>query len=749
MSCAVPALLEGRLLAQTAAAAAQGAPAVAPANKAPAQVNKDNIHFPMRKLQPDEVAFFNSDHSPVGAHVSLVYGMEGSGGLNMLDVRRTRDRPLMVQDGILIAVKDGASKAQVMPFCPEIADSSAAEFCDRANVRRVLRASVDSWDMGHGVSWRHYTPYWKLDNIDTAAAADIQRFLLPATWMSFRIDNRQGAATKSFLFSLLDKSPSSRHSWGSYQGFVLSKQVPMSPHEGEIDVLNTTHAVAAPTKAGKLLSADETQRKYGVAGAGTAIEVEVPKGEIREFTLVLAHYNDQPLVNLGNAKLYLTKYHSSIDSVVASAVRSYPAAKQRSEAYQAEVKAWGMNEYRQFLYGHALASYMFNTRLFLEDNGQYLWSIIEGEYDYINTFDLVIDQAFFELEMHPWTVRNELDLYATHFHYVDKIKNPELANAQVYDGGLGFNHDMGGGFDYKTPEQAALPYPLMTQEELQNWILSAGLYWKKTNDTAWLKGKQTELEQCLASMLIRDDIDPARRDGITTYTTTATAPPKAAKGGEITTYDSLDLSLRVPQNSVYIASKSFASYVALEAMFTTLGDAARAETSRKQAGLVATTVSGYFDRATNSFPARFHGEWDARVIPAVEGLVYPYCMGLRSAVSATGPYGEFIKLMRIHMDSILRPGICMDPKTGAWKMSSSTTNTWESKIYLAQFITEKVLGLSDGRTHGEVDGVHYAIQVLGNPVTAWTDQIQSDIGFTRGGSRHYPRGVTAFLWSLA
>jgi hypothetical protein len=346
-------------------------------------------------------------------------------------------------------------------------------------------------------------------------------------------------------------------------------------------------------------------------------------------------------------------------------------------------------------------------------------------------------------------VRNELDLYATRFHYLDKIKNPELTDAPVYDGGVGFNHDMGGGFDYKTPEQAALPYPLMTQEELQNWILSAGLYWKKTGDTAWLKGKRTELEQCLASMLIRDDIEPAKRDGITTYTTTATAPPKAAKGGEITTYDSLDLSLRVPQNSGYIATKSFGSYIALEAMFSLLGDTGRAETSRKQAGLVATTVSSHFDHTTNSFPARFNGEWDARVIPAVEGLVYPYCMGMKNAVSPDGPYGEFIKLMRTHMDSILRPGICMDPVTGAWKMSSSTTNTWESKIYLAQFITEKVLGLSDSRTHGEVDGVHYAIQVLGNPVTAWTDQIQSNIGFTRGGSRHYPRGVTAYLWSLS
>jgi hypothetical protein len=713
-----------------------------------AAIDKDRIHSPLRALRPDEVAFFNSDHSPVGAHASLVYGMQSSGGLCMLDVRRAHGRPLMVQDGIVVAIKDGkAGKVQVMPFCPEIADPGLAEFSASSKVRRVLRACVDEWEMGYGVSWRHYTPYWKLEDIDHSSAADTARFLLPATWMTFTVDNREGREEKIFLFSLLDKSPAKQQIWGDHHGFVLAKQVTMSPQEGGINVLNSMHGVALPVKTGKLLTQDEARQKFGIAGATTAIEVAVPPGQRREFTVILGHFNDQPLLNLGNAKLYLTKYYSSIDAVMHTAIAAYPEAKKRSEAYAAEVQGWGTNEYRQFLFGHALASYMFNTRLFLGEDGKYLWSVIEGEYDYINTFDLVVDQVFIELAMHPWTVRNELDLYASNFHYVDKIKVPDT-DSKIYDGGLAFNHDMGGAFSYKTPEQAALPYPLMSQEELQNWIISAGLYWKKTNDSAWLKGKRGVIEQCLASMLVRDDVDPARRDGITSYASTATAPPKAAKGGEITTYDSLDLSLRVPVNSAYITTKNFASYLALEAMFKELGDASRAAASQAGAALVARSMSAHFDAATKSFPARFNGEFDARVIPAVEGLAYPYCMGLKEAVSPAGPYGEFIRLMKTHMDSILKPGICLDQVSGAWRMSSSTTNTWESKIYLAQFVTEKVLGLSDERTHGGVDAIHYAIQVLGNPATAWSDQVLSDTGATKGGSRHYPRGVTAYLWSI-
>jgi hypothetical protein len=118
--------------------------------------------------------------------------MEASGGISMLDIRRKRGRSLMVQDGILVVVKDGnASKAQVMPFCPNISDLSKAEFIDQSQVRRVLRASVDSWDIGNGVGWRHYTPYWRLEDIDRASTAELKRFVLPATWMTFSIDTVQ------------------------------------------------------------------------------------------------------------------------------------------------------------------------------------------------------------------------------------------------------------------------------------------------------------------------------------------------------------------------------------------------------------------------------------------------------------------------------------------------------------------------------------------------------------------------------
>jgi hypothetical protein len=243
----------------------------------------------------------------------------------------------------------------------------------------------------------------------------------------------------------------------------------------------------------------------------------------------------------------------------------------------------------------------------------------------------------------------------------------------------------------------------------------------------------------LQSMLLRDDTDPTKRDGITTYVNTN------GRNEEITTYDSLDSSLRVPTENGYITVKSWATYLTLERLFHELGDDAQASTARAQAALCAKSVVAHFDDQTQSFPAQFEGNSKSRIIPMIEALVYPYEMGLTDAVSDTGPYGDMIRLLRKHIDSILKPGICLDSTSGGWKLTSSGNNTWQSKVYLAQFVTERILHLTDARVVGPVDQIHASFQVLGAPQHCWSDQLDSRTGHAMG-SVHYPRGVTSALW---
>ena len=146
-------------------------------------------------------------------------------------------------------------------------------------------------------------------------------------------------------------------------------------------------------------------------------------------------------------------------------------------------------------------------------------------------------------------------------------------------------------------------------------------------------------------------------------------------------------------------------------------------------------------------PAVFDGKNQSRIIPAVEALAYAAQMGFSEAVSPSGPYGEFIRILRKHLESVLVPGVCLDINSGAWKLSSTSMNTWQSKVYLSQYVAESVFGMkSDSRVNGPVDKVHATFQLF-SPITAvacWSDQLNSDNGSAIG-SLHYPRGATSVL----
>jgi hypothetical protein len=243
-------------------------------------------------------------------------------------------------------------------------------------------------------------------------------------------------------------------------------------------------------------------------------------------------------------------------------------------------------------------------------------------------------------------------------------------------------------------------------------------------------------------MLLRDDPDPAKRDGITDFINLNPAGKE-----EITTYDSLDHSLRPADRNGYIAMKSWAAYLALEAIFQALNDGSDAATAKLQAGRVAASIVANWKPDEGYLPAVFDGKSTARILPVAEGLIFPYEMGLAQATARTGPYGELLRVLHDHVNNVLRPGVCLDATTGAWKLSSTSQNTWQSKVYLTQFIAERILGIKDERVVGKVDQVHASFEVCGAAEDAWSDQLDSTSSRVLG-SDHYPRGVTSALWWL-
>jgi hypothetical protein len=85
---------------------------------------------------------------------------------------------------------------------------------------------------------------------------------------------------------------------------------------------------------------------------------------------------------------------------------------------------------------------------------------------------------------------------------------------------------------------------------------------------------------------------------------------------------------------------------------------------------------------------------------------------------------------------------------GGLKLSSTSNNSWMSKIAIVQFVARSILRIqdSDPRIAGimnKADAAHVRWQTDGSGIWACSDQFVS--GEAKG-SRYYPRIITAALW---
>jgi hypothetical protein len=246
---------------------------------------------------------------------------------------------------------------------------------------------------------------------------------------------------------------------------------------------------------------------------------------------------------------------------------------------------------------------------------------------------------------------------------------------------------------------------------------------------------------CADSLHQRDNPNPKKRDGLLKHDS-----DRVGHGAEITTYDSLDVSLGQARNNLYLGVKTLGAWVLLEKTFAGLGDKKAAADAAATADLLARTLATKFEPDTGFFPAVFEKDNHSRILPAVEGFVYPLFLGYKDATDLNGRFAPLFRQLRQHISQALQPGICLDATSGGWKMSSTSTNTWFSKIALAQHVIRSLFPEAMNAAAHAADRVHANWQrTPGCGRDAMCDQIRSDTGISCG-SRYYPRGVTAWLW---
>ena len=414
-----------------------------------------------------------------------------------------------------------------------------------------------------------------------------------------------------------------------------------------------------------------------------------------------------------------------------------------------------MSAEQQFLIAHGTRSYYGSTQL-LDVAGEPFWIVNEGEYCMMNTLDLSIDQAFWELKHNPWVIQNLLDNFIRHYSYVDEIKlDPRNAKSHAA-GGISFCHDMGAHNNFSprgtsSYELAHLKgcFSFMTQEQLCNWILLAACYVAKTGDTHWLRQNRHVIDACAASMRARAN----PQTGLMAHDSA-----RCDEGWEITTYDSLDESLGQARANTYLAVKCWASWVGLE-MLAELG---------AEPGLDGAHVAGDFAEKLAQhligsvgedgiLPAVLEPEnpgYQSRILPTIEALIYPfYWMDFLSPKHRA----KLQKWMRHPLVSMLSRHVrelLNDPQRrnlfadGGIKLSSTSDNSWMSKIAIVQYVAREILKMheSDPRIaelFANADAAHVGWQVEGSAYWACSDQFVKGIAKA---SRYYPRLITAALW---
>lgn len=693
--------------------------------------------------------FFNAHHSPIGAFASFTLGYKGQKGGIGAELRGPADQNVFVG----IETKEGG-KYKLLPFYDDSIEDESVKFniesCggefkdniltvfDDDEIGRDFNVATDTWSAGD-LTFKIISPVISLPDPETASEAEVKTVVTPAVLAEVTVDNRNCTIPRRAFFAYEGNDP--------YSGMHRAVRNDESQNffavgTGQINMIASDDSAVDAGLGFNLITVLDPVKKENLAfglGYVGALIMNVPPGEMKTFRCAVAFYQQGNTTAGLRTSYYYTKFFQDVDEVAKFALDNFEVYLKKAEEADARIADSALNPERKFMLAHAIRSYYGSTQFLQLEDGSPFWVVNEGEYRMKNTFDLTVDQLFFEIKMNPWTVKNELDMFVKRYSYHDKVRFP--GDDTEYPGGISFTHDMGVRNIISRPHYSAYElfglegcFSHMTHEQLVNWILCAAVYVEQTNDEKWLDNNMEVFKACLESMLNRDNPDPEKRNGIMSLDSS-----RCMGGAEITTYDSLDTSLGQARNNIYMAVKCFAAYLALEKILKDKNSAKFAETAAEQVAKCAETLADHLT-ADGYIPAIIDEDNDSKIIPAIEGLVFPLFTGCKDALDENGRFKKLISTLKTHLNTILRPGTCLFDD-GGWKLSSTSDNSWLSKIYLCQFVAENILRFPRNE---KADKAH--VEWLLNPDNgyfAWSDQMVNGIA---KGSKYYPRGVTAILW---
>jgi len=678
---------------------------------------------------------YYSLHGIWGAYASFVLGRIGRGaGVVVGDVRPP-------EKGLFVGYRAGTGETCLLPFSSGrkcglgVASYLSGESFQNIDehykkarrfnpeeIERQIYFSGEEW-RAKSMRFRIYSFFGGVPDPAIVSLASARSAYRPSILLELSFDNSDGKEAMTGLFGMQGiRRPLSDSTNGALLGMASNDcfGFGIRPAADVEEVMDWSVIDATFNCSGPLCR---------LASEG-GLRFKIPAHSRAKYIIALGVYRDGIITSGRRAFAYYSNLFKDLEDVIENALDQAEESLCKAQRLDDMLESSGLSEDRCFLIAQAAHSYVANTELLRTEAGEPVFIVSEGEYQMMNTLDLVIDQAFWEARFSPWTLRNELESLEKHSSYEDSY-------------GLAFAHDQGvdncfaprGRSVYEMPGLTGC-FSFMSYEETLNWTISACIYSNLAEDWKWALQKRKVLSSCLESLIARDE----NSDGIMDRDS-----DRCEGGAEITTYDSLDISLGQARNNLYLAVKAWSAFVCLEALFKRIDgkETDESRTAAKAAGLAASAIAANMVEPDGFIPAIFESENRSHIIPAIEGLIYPKFCGAPEAVAIDGPYRELVCALKRHLENVLVPGLCIDSYSGGWKLSSTSKNTWLSKIFLNQYVAEHIFGICDDRVAR--DAIHASWLKTGSADFAATDQVDSASGKDLG-SRLYPRLVTSILW---
>lgn len=681
---------------------------------------------------------FHSHHGAFGAYGSFTLGhLRTGGGFNVHDGRAPHRGEIHVgfgrpSEGLSVLPFSTPSQADYSAFAAghsASAQNAPIRILGDSELERQLEWATDTWRIP-GFSFRLATPFQEIPDPRAAGWDALRPHLLPAVWAELELDNR-ASSEDAVVFLGIDAGDA-----GAI-GLENANWVGAT-HQGRCGIAATREHQAQPYAGFSLAGCFDPHlnaRPSHWLGSTYGIRWSVPAGQRLILRCALGWYHQGEATHGLSTRYAYARLWPSLESVLGQALETATAAWETAACRDRELV--DLPPARRFLLAHATRGYFGNSQLLVDDDDHPVYVVNEGEYCMMNTLDLSVDQGFFEARWFPWAIREVLDLAADRYSFLDGLKTAD--DTVIHPGGLSFCHDMGTRNQFSAPgtssyELAHLEgcFSHMTFEQACNFALIAAQYTHASGDAAWIGRRGHILSLLLESLERREHPLPHHRRG-----TPLADSSRCLTGSEITTYDSLDPALAQTRENLYTTVKLWAAYLALERLLSRASMDEMAGRASEGARRASQAVASW-PEVDGFLPAIADGRNLSAILPAVEGLVYPLWWGDFDAVSPRGRHGRLVERLGSHLRTVLETGLCRF-SDGGWRLSSTSDNSWLSKIFLAQVVAERIFGW---HPDPHADAAHVSWQAPGSAATGFTDQVIRGEGI---GSRYYPRGVTAIL----